>query len=429
METPWKHVHCVGIGGVGMTGLALVLDDLGVRVTGSDAAESANTARLRQRGLTVAIGHRDTCPDAPDPVVHSAAVDDANPELRWAVARGIRTVRRGAFLAELATRWPATVTVAGSHGKTTVTAMLVHILLAAGRRPGYLVGGAPGGGEAPAAAGDGNLLITEVDESDGTQALIDSSIAVVTNVEDDHCWSVGGVDALDRCFRQYAARARQLLTIDSPRTRALFADHPDVSFLDADAEAATLNSIPALAGRHNRINAALAMAAAVRLGEATPAARAAMNAFRGVDRRLSTRYRGPGVTVVEDYAHHPTELDAVLDAVRERHRGRLVTVFQPHRHERVARYAGRFAEALARADRVWVTPTFGAWVADSDRADVRTIVDAAGTAADLVDGRWQEIAATVAEECLNGDLVLVIGAGTISELPPLLAETLKRKGL
>lgn len=426
---PWRAVHFVGVGGVGMAGLAHILADWGVTVTGTDAADSAMLASLAARGLDVRVPHGQTVPDTADLVVYSNAVPADNAERLDAAAKGIPTCLRGDFLARLAGHFPTVVSVAGSHGKTTTTAMLAHILRVAGRNPGYLVGGSLSGWPRNASAGAGEILVTEVDESDGTQALMRSTCAVVLNVEDDHCWSVGGIEALERCFQRLAERADQVLAWDSPTTRRLFAAHPSVVF---PGEADLPLDLP-IPGRHNRIDAALAIATAVRLGIGAAAAHAALHSFPGVDRRLSVRYRSASgkTVVVEDYAHHPTELHAAIAALREGYpRHRLLVVFQPHRFERVLRYTAQFAEELAAADQVVVYRPFAAWRQDADLADPADIARRiAAVPARYATEPLAELAHETALAAIGQPTVVaIVGAGDIYGLvAPLRRELLDRE--
>ena len=422
---PWRHVHFVGVGGVGMAGLAHILADLGVAVTGTDAADSAMLATLAARGLAVRSPHGETVPEGADLVVFSNAVPAANAERQDARARGIPSCLRGEFLALLATRFPVVVSVAGSHGKTTTTAMLAHILLAAGLEPGFLVGASVPGWPRAAQAGGGRILVTEVDESDGTQALMRSTHAIVVNVEDDHCWSLGGIEALEECFRTLGRHAEHLIAWDSPATRRLFADHGDAAFLGEDS----LPPEVPMPGRHNRIDAALALAAATRLGVERSAGLATLRSFPGVDRRLSVRCRCrcTGSVLVEDYAHHPTELRATLSALREAYPAhRLHVVFQPHRFERVLRYGAEFAAELSRSDRAVVYRPFAAWREDAALADPAGIARAVqGPPVRYATEGLGELARRAAREALGAPTVVaVVGAGDIHALVPLLGQQL-----
>jgi UDP-N-acetylmuramate--alanine ligase len=427
---PWRHIHFVGVGGVGMAGLAHIVADFGVQATGTDAVDSAMLATLRARGLDVSFPHATEVPATADLVVYSNAVPPTNGERRDADAKGIPSCLRGEFLAQLAEHFPIVVSVAGSHGKTTTTAMLAHILRATGREPGFLVGAAVPGWARAAAAGNGQILVTEVDESDGTQALMQSSHAIVVNVEDDHCWSVGGVEALETCFRTLADRAEHVVSWDSPATQRLFNEHADAEFAGTDQLPTDLP----MPGLHNRIDAALAIAVAVRLGVTRDEALVAMRSFPGVDRRLSIRHAScDGRTVVvEDYAHHPTELQAALDALREGYpEHSLHVVFQPHRFERVLRFGAQFAEDLSRADRAVVYRPFAAWRQDADLADPADIArQITGTPARYATEPLEDLADDVCRRLTDRTVVVIIGAGDIHDLvDPLCDRLLEREAL
>lgn len=432
-------VHFVGIGGVGMSGLANILLDLGESVTGSDAAVTFATRRLRARGAGVRQGHDpDNVPENAAVVVYSSAVPEDNPELVAARRRGIRTSRRGHFLAELATRFPCVIAVAGSHGKTTTTAMIAHILRACGRRPGFLVGGEVAGWPVSASAGDGRILVTEVDESDGTQDALASSLAVITNIEDDHCWSVGGEAALRTCFADFAGRAQAVLAWDAAQPRELLGGLPEVTFLDDAAIPAAL-ALP-VPGEYNRRNATLAVAAAGRMGVSTEDALEALRSFPGVKRRLTCHYRShdESTVLVEDYAHHPTELRCLLAALRARYpKHRLVTIFQPHRFERVKRYSAEFAAILSTADEVVVTAPFAAWLEDGEQIRPEAIAEGiSGPSAQYWRGEYPPLVDRLLDSAFGGDrsnpgpvVFAVIGAGSIARLIPSLHAALVRREL
>ncbi len=433
--------HFVGIGGVGMSGLAHILLDFGEQVSGSDAAVTPITRRLRARGAAVACGHAaDNVPDTAEIIVHSSAVPENNPELQEARRRGLRTVRRGHFLAELAQRFPCVIAVAGSHGKTTTTAMLAHILRSCGKRTGFLVGGEVNGWPVSASAGAGHCLVTEVDESDGTQDAIDSTLALITNIEDDHCWSVGGEAALHKCFADFATRAETVFAWDAGLSRRLLATLPEVRFF-CDEDIPPELKVP-MAGGYNLRNAALAVAAAVQTGVAEPKARTALRSFPGVKRRLTRHYASPdeSVLLLEDYAHHPTELRCLFEALRSRWPGhRLVAFFQPHRFERVKRYRGEFADILSTADEVVVTAPFAAWVEGGEEVRPADIADAVrGPNACYWDGDYLPLAERLLRvafadvppgEDRRPVMFAVIGAGSISGLLPPLRDALVRREL
>ncbi len=417
---PWRHVHFTGIGGVGMTGLALILDDFGVSVSGTDMVSSINTELLSSRGGTIHIGHGADQVTNPDLLVFSSAVRPDNPERQQAEKQGIPQIRRGDFLAELANLFPQRVSCAGTHGKTTCSAMLSHILIETGREPGFMVGGTVPGRDCPATAGAKQVLVTEVDESDATQAKMKSTHAIVTNAEDDHCWSVGGVEKLKECFRTFAGRSDFLLVYDLPETRELFNDHPNVEFLSAAAVRMDLG--PRIVGDHNRVNASLCVRMAQKLGVPEADAIASLQTFLGVDRRQSVRFENHMVKLIEDYAHHPTEVRATIQALREMHPDhRLRVVFQPHRFERIARYAADFSRELAAADDVIVVPTFAAWLEDSEKGDPKGIAEnIKGTPARFDERPYEELAADLADSTNPGDVLAVFGAGSVTKLVPLL---------
>lgn len=427
-----KRIHFTGVGGVGMAGLAHLCADLGSRVSGSDVADSVMMRSLRQRGLDVQVGHFAELPGPPDMLVYSSAVPEDDPERRQAQVLGISAHRRGVFLGELARAFPRTVAVAGSHGKTSTTAMIAHICRQAGLEPGYLVGGEVNGWERAAGAGRGELLISEVDESDGTQVAFQADIAVVLNIDDDHCWSHGGVAALEQCFVDFASQARRVITWRSDSTSRLLGALEQVQFIDQPL--VMPGAVPlALAGWHNRLNAAVALAVTTLLGVPEGLAQAALRSYPGVSRRLSERYRGAAgrLVVLEDYAHHPAELRATMDALSEAYPGyRRLVLFQPHRFERVKRYAEQFAAILADADHAWVMAPFAAWRHDETIADPEGIVrrlcerhPGCGAAYLANDPREVSAAllAALARRPVDEPVVLaLIGAGDISAVWPLL---------
>jgi UDP-N-acetylmuramate--alanine ligase len=307
--------------------------------------------------------------------------------------------------------------------------MIAHICREAGLNPGYLVGGAVNGWERSATAGNGRLLITEVDESDGTQAGFQADIAVVLNVDDDHCWSLGGVEKLEACFAEFGRRAELVVAWRTPTTERLFGDQRQVAFVDEAL--AVSEGAPPQPGPHNRANGAVAVAVAERLGVGRPAALAALRCFPGVSRRLSERYRSADgrLVIVEDYAHHPAELRATMAALREGYpRHRLLILFQPHRFERVKRYGAAFAELLSAADRAWVVAPFAAWRQDQELADPREIVRQMRpeAAAGYLANDPAAIAAAVVPEMLGGQagVLAVIGAGDVGQALPALCRAM-----
>ena len=436
LKLPWRHLYFSGCGGVGMAGLAQMVCDCGVRVSGSDAVDSEYLTLLRQRGCQVKVGQDGTLPEDIDLLIYSSAVPSCNPERRTAEERQIPACSRGAFLARLAEFFPKVVAVAGSHGKTTTTAMLAHLATHAGLQPGFLVGGRVEGWEVSATAGQGKLLITEVDESDGTQALLSASLALILNIDDDHCWSLGGVQALENCFLNFAAKAEKVITWDTPASRRVLGSLPRCQFLDQSL-AETVGVLPQ-PGLHNRQNAAIAVRAAQELGIDPAESMRSMACFPGVSRRLSLRWISADArrVLIEDYAHHPAELKASLEALREKWpQHELWIVFQPHRFERVKRYAAEFARILASANRVWVAAPFAAWKEDSTLADPREIITQINA---ISPGKGVYLTSSPDDICAalrpvlsspNPVLLAVIGAGDIGlTVKPLIEMWQKLQG-
>ncbi len=427
LSFPWNNVHFVGVGGVGMSGLALILLESGVSVSGSDQDYTKGCRRVERYGGTVYSGHSaaQVAPDT-DVLVYTSAVDEENPELLEAEQRNISMYRRGEFLARMAQCFGTVVGVAGSHGKTTTTAFLAHILKRVGWQPGYLIGGEVPAWPAPAAAGRGDVFVTEVDESDGTQALMHCTYGVVLNVEDDHCWRLGGEEDLKKCFHNFASNAQELVVAQEDSTmRELFSDHANAVFV-SEGEYSSKVEIP-VPGEHNRRNAGTALAIAEAMGAPLDACRAALKDFPGVSRRMTVHYEDPGghVRLVEDYAHHPTELKAALETIREEFPGHEMTVvFQPHRFERVRRYAAGFAEVLQEVERVVVTDPFAAWMTASEPVDVRKILpEKPKGEAFYWNKTYEELAKKLVGEVEMQEspaVIIVVGAGDIEKIIPLL---------
>ncbi|HEX7246178.1 MAG TPA: Mur ligase domain-containing protein [Solirubrobacterales bacterium] len=342
--TSWsgRRLHFIGIGGAGMSGLALVCAELGASVSGSDRADSSYVERLRAAGIEPAIGHdAANLPEGAEVVV-STAIDASNPELALARERGVEPIHRGALLAELCAE-KRLIAVAGTHGKTTTTAMLVWALRALGTDPAFFVGGevpglGPQGTTANAGWGGGEWVVAEADESDGSFLRLAPEIAVVTNVEMDHHSHWGSEAELRAAFERFAAGARQVA-------------RPEDSTLEIDL---------AVPGRHNLLNARAAVSATVAAGFEADAVAAALADFPGVKRRLELKGSRRDTLIYDDYAHHPTEVRAALSALREEDRGRLIALFQPHLYSRTKAFAEGFGAALSLADEAAVLDVYPA---------------------------------------------------------------------
>jgi UDP-N-acetylmuramate--alanine ligase len=414
-ERRWasRRLHFIGIGGAGMSGLALVCHDLGAIVTGSDRADSSYMERLRAAEIHPLVGHDAANVEADFEVVVSTAIDDENPELVRARELDLEIHHRGAILAELCAE-KRLIAVAGTHGKTTTSAMLTWTLRWLGADPSFFVGGevpglAYGGGVANAGWGMGEWVVAEADESDASFLELEPEIAVITNIEMDHHARWGSTAELREAFDRFASGAR----------RGEFdLGSPGPAELDL-----------AVPGRHNILNARAALAAAELAGFDLDEAAKALAAFPGVHRRLEFKGEREGATIYDDYAHHPTELRAALEALREMNPTRLVVAFQPHLYSRTKALAERFGAALALADEAIVLDVYPAREEPVGELAGVSGLDVARAAADRMGGRpviWapsQEQARAALEARLSTDAILVtVGAGDVFRVGEALLE-------
>jgi UDP-N-acetylmuramate--alanine ligase len=357
-----RRLHFIGIGGAGMSGLALVCARLGATVTGSDRGDSSYMERLREAGLAPVVGHdAANLPEGAEVVV-STAIGADNPELALARERGVEPVHRGALLAELCAE-KRLIAIAGTHGKTTTTAMAVWALRAIGADPAFFVGGeVPGLGTDGAAAnagwGDGEWVVAEADESDASFLELRPEIAVVTNVEMDHHTRWGSLGELHRAFRQFLAPAAAVVLPVDGGLDDLAGNGRRLGFDAAAPGPADLEL--AVPGAHNRANARAALAAIELAGLDVGAAARALADFPGVRRRLELKGTRGATRIYDDYAHHPTEVRAALSALRELGPAHLTAVFQPHLYSRTKALGEEFGAALALADEVAVLDVYPA---------------------------------------------------------------------
>jgi len=408
-----RRLHFVGIGGAGMSGLALVCHGLGAEVSGSDRSDSSYMRRLKGKGIDARVGHdAANLPEAGEVVVSTAIAED-NPELAAARKRGLAVRHRGELLAELCAE-KRLIAVAGTHGKTTTTAMLVWALRGLGADPAFFVGGeVPGLADGTAAAnagwGEGEWVVAEADESDASFLRLRPEIAVITNIEMDHHARWGSVAELRAAFAEFAEGAR-------------------VAEFDEDSPGPAELSL-SVPGRHNRINARAALAAVDLAGLDAGAAATALAGFPGVRRRLELKGERDGTAVYDDYAHHPTEVRAALSALRELGTDRLIVVFQPHLYSRTKAFAEQFGAALALADEAVVLDVYPAReepVGELEGVDGLLVARAA---ADRMGGRPVAWAPTLdrARELVErrlgpGRVLVTVGAGDVFTLAEALVE-------
>ncbi|HEV2791688.1 MAG TPA: Mur ligase domain-containing protein [Solirubrobacterales bacterium] len=357
-----RRLHFIGIGGAGMSGLALVCARLGAEVSGSDRADSSYMERLREAGLGPTVGHdAANLPEGAEVVV-STAIGEDNPALALARQRGIAPIHRGELLAQLCDE-KRLIAIAGTHGKTTTTAMAVWALRAIGADPAFFVGGevpglGPGGAPANAGWGEGEWVVAEADESDASFLRLRPEVAVVTNVEMDHHSRWGSLAELHEAFARFAAPARGLVVPAEEQMSWLDREGDEVARFDSSSPGPELRL--AVPGEHNLLNARAALGAIGLAGLDLGPAAEALATFPGVHRRLQPKgSRGP-VHIYDDYGHHPTEVRAALSALRDLEPSRLVAVFQPHLYSRTKAMTQEFGAALALADEAIVLDVYPA---------------------------------------------------------------------
>jgi UDP-N-acetylmuramate--alanine ligase len=447
-------VHFVGIGGAGMSGIAHLFVSAGIAVTGSDIRATETVEALRARGVTVLIGHEAANIGAADTLVVTGAIAEDNPEYVTARQRGIPIVHRAQALAWL-TRSHRLVAVAGAHGKTTSTAMIVTALLALGAAPSFVNGGVIRSLGVSAAPGDGDIFVVEADESDGSFLLYDTAIALVTNVDPDHLDHFGSEEAFEEAFVTFASQASERVVISSDDARAVavttrlgdravmtFGQHENadvrlhsvesgatVSFslgYRGDDYAATL----LVAGLHNAVNAAGAFGVLVALDYEPRAALDAITLFGGTERRFEFRGEVGGVSVYDDFAHHPTEIAAALSGARGVvGGGRLIPVFQPHLFTRTKDMADQFARVFeSLAEHTVIVPIYGARQQPLPGVTGRLIAERFGDAS-MVDyfDDWQQAAEHAASIARPGDILIPMGGGDISLIIPQLLAALSAR--
>jgi len=457
-------IHFVGIGGIGMSGIAEVMHNLGYEVRGSDIAESANVRRLRDLGIDVAIGHAPDHVDGAEAVVISTAIKRDNPEVAAARARHIPVVRRADMLAELM-RLKWTVSIAGTHGKTTTTSMIAALLDEAHLDPTVINGGVINAYGANARLGDGDWMVVEADESDGAFLRLPTTIAVVTNIDPEHLDHWGGFEALRSAFDAFVENTPfygfGVVCLDHPEVQALIGRVTDRrlitygSNLQADVRAEKMRfeegasmfnivfrergrevgridevNLP-MPGAHNVLNALPAAIIARRLGASEEQIRSGFAKFAGVNRRFTLAGEWKGVKVIDDYGHHPTEIAAVLRAARTIARGKVIAVVQPHRYTRLRDLFDEFCGCLNEADVALIADVYAAGEAPIDGASRDALV--AGLEAHGHQGAralrdFDDLPGLVAELAEPGDYVICLGAGDITKHANALAVRLAEFG-
>jgi UDP-N-acetylmuramate--alanine ligase len=448
------RVHIVGIGGIGMSGIAEVMHVMGYEVQGSDLGDNANTQRLRDMGIDVAVGHAAENVAGAGVVTVSSAVQGDNPEVIAARENHIPVVRRAEMLAELMRLKPC-ITIAGTHGKTTTTSLTAAMLDAAGLDPTVINGGIINAYGTNARLGQGAWMVVEADESDGTFVRLPATIGIVTNIDPEHLDHYGDFDGLRAAFDSYIANIPfygvGIVCLDHPEVQALVGrvtdrrlityglseqadmravniredglkQHFDIIYRDrrndADIEIKAL-CLP-MAGKHNLQNALAAIAAGLELGATAETIAAALNGFGGVKRRFSTVGEvGQNIRIFDDYAHHPVEIEAVLESARAVTSGRVIAIMQPHRYTRLRDLFSEFCACMNGADTVLVLPVYEAGEAPIEGVTATALAEglrAHGHRHVIALAQDKDLPDALADTLQADDVVICMGAGSISQL-------------
>jgi UDP-N-acetylmuramate--alanine ligase len=433
-----KHIHFIGIGGIGMSGMAQVLMEQGYAVSGSDLRHSEETTRLERMGARIGYGHRAEHIGDADLVVHSSAVKPSNPEWMEAVRRHVPIRRRAEVLGDL-TRMGTSIGVAGTHGKTTTTAMIGWILTEAGMDPTILVGGNLLGMESNARLGRGGPIVVEADEFDRSFLALFPTVAVITTLEAEHLDCYKDIADLKAAFVEYANRVpfygAVVACLDEENIRDILPNLPQVANL-REVECPPRIERPVVTyGVHpdadlRAANALAAIAVGLQVGVSFEEIGKALSTFAGVHRRFEIKGEVDGITVVDDYAHHPTEVTATLEAARQGNYARILVAFQPHLYSRTRDFAEDFGRAFSQADVLVVTDVYPAREAPLPGVTGALVAEAAerhGTSEVHYVADKNEVAQTMTDLASPGDLLIVMGAGDIEQAGGELVALLKKR--
>ncbi len=460
MFRPFQHIHFIGIGGIGMSGIAEVLANLGFRVTGSDQKKSEVTARLEELGCEITEGHAAENVGDAHVVVRSTAVRDDNPEITEARSRSIPVIPRAEMLAELMRMKPYTVACAGSHGKTTTTSMVATVLGVAGLDPTFVVGGIVRSYQSNARLGKSELMVVEADESDRSFLMLTPMIAVVTNIDREHMDYYHDMEDVRKCFTDFVNKVpfygAAVLCLDDPHVQRVIptVERRRVTYgLSAQADIsghgiAFDNSFGSsftvwrgvevlgrvtlrVPGKHNVYNSLAAIAVGLELDVPFETIAHALNEFSGADRRFQFKGDEQGVTVVDDYGHHPTEIKATLSAARiSAPNRRIVVLFQPHRYTRTNDLMDEFASAFNNADVLFVTDIYAASESPIEGVNAEVLtqrIKSYGHKSAEYIGALENAPAIMADMVREGDLVITLGAGSVHRAGDQLLALLRGK--
>jgi UDP-N-acetylenolpyruvoylglucosamine reductase len=432
-----RRFHFVGIGGIGMSALAFFLLHNGHEVSGSDVNESEMVAKLREAGAVIAIGHAaanlDLLSGAPDGLIYSSAVDPKNPERAAASERGVTQWHRAQLLAAIANRAKCSIAVSGTHGKSTTSAMIAHVLEQCGKNPTALLGAKFPPFGSNARIGDPDLVVLEADESDGSFTLFTPAISVITNVEAEHLENYDhSEESLWDAFAQFVKATSDVVVLNADDKRMFERLHDHAAKVLSYTLKNSDDVNPGVPGEHNRSNAAAALAVAVHLGISRADALKALETFHGVSRRFEKVGEVNGVVIYDDYAHHPTEVKSTLEAAKTLKRP-LIAIFQPHRYSRTQQLGAQFGKSFKAADVVIITELYSAFEEPIEGVSGRIVFDAVRRACPnkkvLFASDLQTAKSFAVQIARSGDAIFTLGAGDITQLPQqLLADLEIRQG-
>ncbi|MCI5048424.1 MAG: UDP-N-acetylmuramate--L-alanine ligase [Aquisalinus sp.] len=460
MPFDMRGIHFVGIGGIGMSGIAEVMHNLGYRVQGSDVSDSPNVQRLRAKGIEISIGHSEDHIQGVDAVVISTAIRPDNPEVAAARAKHIPVVRRADMLAELM-RLKWNVCIAGTHGKTTTTSMIAALMDSAGLDPTVINGGVINAWDTNARVGEGDWMVVEADESDGTFIRLPITVGVITNIDPEHLDHYGDFNTLREAFDQFIENTPfygfGVVCLDHPEVQALvgrvtdrrlvtYGTNPqadvraeNITYADGHAcfniifrkrgqEEQRIEDVRLpMPGNHNVLNALAASIVARELGASVDQIRDGFANFDGVKRRFTKAGEYEGITIIDDYGHHPVEIEAVLKAARNVCSGRVIAIAQPHRYSRLRDLFDEFCTCFNDADSVIITDVYKAGETPIENVDRDALVDGITShghkdVTGLQD--WTDLPALVKAKASRGDYVVFLGAGDITRYAGQLADQL-----
>ena len=455
-ELAEKRIHFIGLGGAGMSGIARIMLAKGINISGSDAKDSSVLSGLKTLGAQVFIGHAASNIGDADILVVSSAIDQSNPEIIAANAKGLVILTRAQALALLMSE-SKSVAVAGTHGKTTTTSMLTVALQQAGLDPSFAIGGMINRGGTNAHWGSGEIFIAEADESDGSFLAYKPFGAIVTNIELDHVDNFPDIESVNKIFVDFVNSIQPggflVAGIDSPGVAHLLSQierrdieiitygesadysisHVSLQPTESHARITKLGKVLGeisltIPGNHNVENATAALATAIKLGAPVADLLVGLNKFSGAKRRFENRGTVGGVTVVDDYGHHPTEVKVTLEtAKRFAGSGRVIAIFQPHRYSRTAMFVDQFAEVLQLADHTYLLEIYAASEAAMPGVSSILIANAMKSESVTFEPSMIDVVSYAVSEAKPGDLIITLGAGDVNLLVPLILQTLEEK--